>query len=98
MVLHFCTHISKKIFYVYFTDLYNFYPKYVSVGWLLGRSLSQMQLKVVKLTHGNAWIERVLYSKRHQNTYIERDNRSSRLLSDFCFWAPTFWDSVSFPF
>jgi len=29
-------------------------------------------------------MERVLYSKRHQNTYVERDNRSSWLLSDFC--------------
>jgi len=43
-----------------------------------------MQLKWVKPTHGNACIERVLCSKRHQNTNIERDSRSSWFLSDFC--------------
>jgi len=39
-----------------------------------------MQLKWVKLTHVNTCIERVLYSKRHQYTYTERERQSFSLI------------------
>jgi hypothetical protein len=62
-------------------------------------------MKWVKIIHGNTRIEMVLYSKRHQNTHIEREReRESETIvllgfyATFVVWALTFWDSVSFPF
>jgi hypothetical protein len=51
----------------------------------------------MKLIHGNTCVERVLYNKRHQNTYIEKERATERArifplgcYATFVVWALTF--------